>query len=264
MIGRVLADREERRLEAFVASALSTAGVFSGHGPSSKVSTTSLSRRKSNCLKCSKPNPGPPVVSISTTRARPSATGLSHGGMAVAVAVLPALAASRGWAAGAGKPEGMGDCRRILGDKRWRGGCGWCAQRRGCRFRHLDDRCLNKARLSDLAHSRGRRRRTRTLCGRYDMCGESHERLRRGHFLRCDDPERRETQGHRRGNDNNGDPHHSLHSLNPELPHVIPVDSAEDVAIGPVDQVYPVARAARDPGGSGGRRNAPCARVYGR
>ncbi len=43
---------------------------------------------------------------------------------------------------------------------------------------------------------------------------------------------------------------------------MIPVDSAEDVAIGPVDQVYPVARAARDPGGSGGRRNAPCARVW--
>src|SRR6478752_5847245 len=60
------------------ASALSTAGVFSGHGPSSNVSTTSLSRRKSSCLKCSKPNPGPPVVSISTTRLMPSASGLAQ------------------------------------------------------------------------------------------------------------------------------------------------------------------------------------------
>ena len=36
-------------------SALSTAGVL-GQGPSSKVSTTSLSWRKSYCLKCWKPN----------------------------------------------------------------------------------------------------------------------------------------------------------------------------------------------------------------
>src|SRR5689334_4292444 len=57
-------------------SAASTAGVFLGHGPSSKVRTTSPSRRKSWLLKCSKPNPGPPVVSISTTRATPSALGL--------------------------------------------------------------------------------------------------------------------------------------------------------------------------------------------
>ncbi|MGY4442196.1 hypothetical protein ACVW04_005015 [Bradyrhizobium sp. LM2.3] len=58
------------------ASAFSTAGVFFGHGPSSKVSTTSLSRRKSSSLKCSKPKPGPPVVSISTVRATPSAPGV--------------------------------------------------------------------------------------------------------------------------------------------------------------------------------------------
>src|SRR5262249_18909447 len=50
------------------ARAASTAEVFFGHGPSSKVSTTSPSRRKSWLLKCSKPKPGPPVVSISTTR----------------------------------------------------------------------------------------------------------------------------------------------------------------------------------------------------
>src|SRR4029450_11768409 len=58
------------------ASAASTAGVFLGHGPSSKVSTTSPSRRKSWVLKCSKPKPGPPVVSISTVRKTPSAFGL--------------------------------------------------------------------------------------------------------------------------------------------------------------------------------------------
>src|SRR5713226_4488754 len=60
------------------ASALSTRGVFTGHGPSSKVSTTSLSVRKSSCLKCSKPKPVPPVVSISTTRLTPSASGVAH------------------------------------------------------------------------------------------------------------------------------------------------------------------------------------------
>src|SRR6185436_14221612 len=58
------------------ASVLSTEGVLTGQGPSSKVSTTSWSRRKSSCLKCSKPKPGPPVVSISTTRVTPSALGL--------------------------------------------------------------------------------------------------------------------------------------------------------------------------------------------
>src|ERR1019366_3552257 len=60
------------------ASVFRTEGVLSGHGPSSNVSTTSLSRRKSSCLKCSKPNPGPPVVSISTTRPIPSASGLEQ------------------------------------------------------------------------------------------------------------------------------------------------------------------------------------------
>src|SRR3954453_5929260 len=60
-------------------SAASTAGVFLGHGPSSKVSTTSPSRRKSWVLNCSDPKPGPPVVSISTTRLIPRALGLpSH------------------------------------------------------------------------------------------------------------------------------------------------------------------------------------------
>src|ERR1700704_2715883 len=58
------------------ASVFSTDGVLSGQGPSSNVSTTSLSRRKSSCLKCSKPNPGPPVVSISTVRPTPRAFGL--------------------------------------------------------------------------------------------------------------------------------------------------------------------------------------------
>src|SRR5262245_30087768 len=70
------------------ASAASTAWVFFGHGPSSKVSTTSPSRRKSWLLKCSKPKPGPPVVSISTTRETPSASGLpGHEAPARAAAV---------------------------------------------------------------------------------------------------------------------------------------------------------------------------------
>src|ERR1700761_5782473 len=59
------------------ANAFKTAGVVT-QGPSSNVSTTSWSRRKSSCLKCSKPNPGPPVVSISTTRPMPSASGFVH------------------------------------------------------------------------------------------------------------------------------------------------------------------------------------------
>src|SRR3954447_16623529 len=58
------------------ASVFSTEGVLTCQGPSSKVSTTSLSLRKSSCLKCSKPNPGPPVVSICTTRETPSASGV--------------------------------------------------------------------------------------------------------------------------------------------------------------------------------------------
>ena len=69
---------KNRPLVHWSASALSTAGVLTGHGPSSNVSTTSLSARKSSCLKCSKPKPGPPVVSISTTRLTPSASGLAQ------------------------------------------------------------------------------------------------------------------------------------------------------------------------------------------
>ena len=81
-------------------SALSTAGVLPGQGPSSKVKTTSLSRRKSYCLKCSKPKPGPPVVSISTMRVSPMPSGLSHAGMAGAAGVGFACAAATLGAAG--------------------------------------------------------------------------------------------------------------------------------------------------------------------
>src|SRR5271166_1306650 len=94
------------------ASAASTAGVFFGQGPSSKVSTTSPSRRKSYALNCSKPKPGPPVVSISTTREMPSALGLPGqeavavaGGMAADCACAGAGAgAATGAAATAGEP----------------------------------------------------------------------------------------------------------------------------------------------------------------
>src|SRR5262245_18743117 len=60
------------------ASAASTAGVLLGQGPSSNVSTTSPGLRKSWVLKCSNPNPGPPVVSIWSVRVRPSPFGLAQ------------------------------------------------------------------------------------------------------------------------------------------------------------------------------------------
>src|SRR5262244_3791375 len=89
MLGSYVACRPIGKKIALVqcaARAASTAGVFFGHGPSSNVSTTSPSRRKSWLLKCSNPKPGPPVVSISTTRAIPKALGLLHeGGMAAGI-----------------------------------------------------------------------------------------------------------------------------------------------------------------------------------
>src|SRR6478672_6184215 len=83
------------------ASVFSTEGVLTGHGPSSNVSTTSLSRRKSSCLKCSKPKPGPPVVSISTMRPMPIALGLAQ-----AAFVGAGTGAGAGGAAGAGAAWG--------------------------------------------------------------------------------------------------------------------------------------------------------------
>src|SRR5215216_7404606 len=84
------------------ASAFRTAGVFTGHGPSSNVRTTSLSRRKSSSLKCSKPKPGPPVVSISTVRPMPSALGLLQGGRVSA-------------GAGAGPAAACGEAAPLVG-----------------------------------------------------------------------------------------------------------------------------------------------------
>src|ERR1700738_5401949 len=90
-------------LVQFAASAANTAGVFFGQGPSSKVSTISPPRRKSWALKCSKPNPGPPVVSISTAREIPIASGLSgHDAATRGIAAgggAGARAAAGGWAA---------------------------------------------------------------------------------------------------------------------------------------------------------------------
>src|SRR3569833_1189240 len=84
-----------------------TEGVVTGHGPSSKVSTTSFSRRKSSCLKCSKPMPGPPEVSMATTRDTPSALGLAQAGFAGAGGGGVGVGA----AAGAGAPlRGAGAC----------------------------------------------------------------------------------------------------------------------------------------------------------
>src|SRR4051794_3075125 len=100
------------------AKALSTAGVLTGHGPSSKVSTTSLSRRKSSCLKCSKPNPGPPVVSISTVRPTPSAFGLLQAALAGCAAAGAAAAAgagvARGAAGAAAAPLAAGVCDHAV------------------------------------------------------------------------------------------------------------------------------------------------------
>src|SRR5256885_792043 len=98
-------------------SAASTAGVFLGHGPSSKVSTTSPSRRKSWVLKCSKPKPGPPVVSISTTRDMPSAFGLPGQDEAAAGAVcagVGACAVVAGAPTGAAANEGV-FCASTIG-----------------------------------------------------------------------------------------------------------------------------------------------------
>src|SRR3954469_18837998 len=89
------------------ASVFNTEGVFTGHGPSSNVSTTSLSRRKSRSLKCSKPKPGPPVVSISTVRPTPSALGLAQAGRAGTAAAFGAgTGTASGTAAAAGGAAG--------------------------------------------------------------------------------------------------------------------------------------------------------------
>src|SRR3954466_6600838 len=86
------------------ASVFKTAAVLMGQGPSSNVRTTSWSRRKSSCLKCSKPNPGPPVVSISTVRPTPSAFGLVQA--ALAGCAVAGAAAGGGAAAAAGAAGG--------------------------------------------------------------------------------------------------------------------------------------------------------------
>src|SRR5882724_11534908 len=99
------------------ASVFNTAGVFTGHGPSSKVSTTSLSRRKSSSLKCSKPKPGPPVVSISTVRPMPSALGLLQGGRVAAAGMgAGAAAAGAGAACGEAAPLAGGVCDHTAPD----------------------------------------------------------------------------------------------------------------------------------------------------
>jgi hypothetical protein len=108
-------------LRQLSASALSTAGVLSGQGPSSKVSTTSLSRRKSYCLKCSKPKPGPPVVSISTMRDSPKPPGWSHAGIppapVVAVVGDPAVFWAGRIDAAAGGRDDVGADDAIAGPK---------------------------------------------------------------------------------------------------------------------------------------------------
>src|ERR1700730_1716953 len=96
-------------LVQWAASAARTSCVLCGQGPSSKVSTTSPGCRKSYCLKCSKPKPGPPVVSISTTRETPNALllpgqliGAAAGGGAAAGAAGGVMAAAAAMADAAG------------------------------------------------------------------------------------------------------------------------------------------------------------------
>src|SRR5262249_29866960 len=64
------------------------------------------SRRKSWLLKCSNPKPGPPVVSISTTRAIPKALGFEHEGGETA-----------------GQGEGGEDCATTVGARVAAGAC---------------------------------------------------------------------------------------------------------------------------------------------
>ena len=183
-------------------SALSTAAVFSGQGPSSNVSTTSFSRRKSYCLKCSKPKPGPPVVSISTMRERPMPPGLLQVGMAVGSGALPlfgvAAAMAAGFAAGAGAAGAGADCcgsRRVLRDMYRRGRCrrGSCRRwRSGLRgWRCVCNRRFGGLRLSDLRDRLADRNRH----VRGERCNAhigSRCRVRRRRFLRRDDAEGRE------------------------------------------------------------------------
>src|SRR5262245_42510553 len=93
------------------ARAASTAGVRRGQGPSSKVSTTSPGSRKSWLLKCSKPKPGPPVVSTSTTRLTPSAFGLpGHDTLAAGAGGGAAAGGVAGRAGAWAKTWGAGRC----------------------------------------------------------------------------------------------------------------------------------------------------------
>ena len=90
---RMLADGEECRLRAVSGKRRDKAGGVCGHGPSSKVRTISSLRRKSWSLKCSKPNPGPPAVSMATVRITPSGFGLpGHAVCAVACDAVATMA----------------------------------------------------------------------------------------------------------------------------------------------------------------------------
>src|SRR5260221_11752154 len=104
------------------ASAASTACVFFGQGPSSNVSTTSPSRRKSWLLKCSNPKPGPPVVSISTTRLIPRALGLpAHEDTASTGATAGGGGASAVITAGACPSVGAAWVGKGAGPETWAG-----------------------------------------------------------------------------------------------------------------------------------------------
>src|SRR3974390_423958 len=96
-------------LVQWAANAVSTVGVFFGHGPSSNMSTTSPSRRKSYTLNCSKPKPGPPAVSISTTRETPSASGFPQAKLGVATTLARPGVGNAIGLAGGGNATGGAD-----------------------------------------------------------------------------------------------------------------------------------------------------------
>ena len=72
---RIPAEQEERRPHAFGLEGIEYGLVVPGHGPSSKVSATSLSARGRVVGKCLRPTRGVVAGSIASTREVPNASG---------------------------------------------------------------------------------------------------------------------------------------------------------------------------------------------
>ena len=189
IVGGVLADDEERRAHAFVGQRLDHAAVVFSHGPSSKVRTTSLSRRKSCCLKCSKPKPGPPVVSISTVRATPSAPGLSQFAAAAArrrrrEPGAAAASAAAGWPDRCGR-RAAGACGGRSVERAGGRAAGALAARRRRRHRRETD----ASRLGAELCASGGRSRCRGRCRRAAIGAGVSVRRRYQRGARAQEPE---------------------------------------------------------------------------